>query len=93
VAREEKLADAPRQLLPEPEPAPMILEAYLDDSGLVQVLSATPEPEPARAAETKQPLLLPERTETVERQRARAFAPSERGRLSWRAAATRTRSR
>ena len=49
-AMREQLAQAPRSLLPTPTPRPLVLEAYLDDRGLVQVLSATHDeklPEPA----------------------------------------------
>lgn len=42
TAMREQLAAAPRTLLPAPTPTPLVLEAYLDDRGLIQVLSATP---------------------------------------------------
>jgi hypothetical protein len=41
----EQLAEAPRTLLPMPMPTPMVIEAYVDDRGVVQVLSATPREE------------------------------------------------
>jgi hypothetical protein len=45
-AMHKQLAEAPRTLLPSPEPAPFVLEAFVDERGLVQVLSATPTSDP-----------------------------------------------
>lgn len=50
TAMKEQLMEAPRTLLPSPEPAPFVLEAFVDERGLVQVLSATPPPEPSSDA-------------------------------------------
>lgn len=70
TAMQEQLAEAPRTLLPSPEPAPFVLEAYVDERGLVQVLSATPAPEPSPEV-AAHPRLLPAPAGTAERKRLR----------------------
>ena len=56
----DQLAKAPRTLLSSPEPAPLILEAYVDERGLVQVLSVTPTSEQdATNSGAEAPLLTP----------------------------------
>ena len=67
TAMREQLEEAPRTLLPSPKPAPMVLEAYVDERGLVQVLSATPESEPDAPALASDRLLLSAPAGSVER--------------------------
>ena len=72
-AMREQLAQAPRTLLPTPTPTPMVLEAYVDERGLVQVLSATPraEAQAEATAPATSPRLLSAPSGSVDRKRLR----------------------
>ena len=74
-----QLAEVPQRLLPQWEPGPLILEAYIDERGAVQVLSTGPEPEaPLPALDTPGPPLLTQGDPIEERKRARLKVLRER---------------
>lgn len=75
-AMREQLAQAPRALLPTPTPTPMVLEAYVDERGLVQVLSATPEED--TTVPTSGPRLLSAPSGSVDRKRLRLKVLTDR---------------
>jgi len=65
--------------VPEWAPAPLVFEAYIDECGVVQVLSMDPEPEPPLPAmDTPGPLLLAERDTVEEHRKARLKALMKR---------------
>jgi hypothetical protein len=68
-AMREQLTQAPRTLLPTPTPTPMVLEAFVDERGLLQVLSATPgtEAESEAAAPASGPRLFSAPSGSVDR--------------------------